>query len=209
MNTSTSKGRRVRTTRGVTLLSLLASTVSLASVIYIGPETACESMVVDRSIEITMPGQQTTWARGTANARPVGHALRVPWEPVSSLVRVGGMAIGLRADDAVDAARMAPVVASLDAEAVETGRAAEPVVRRCSRFAFSEGWQSVTDILHPMIGFLAHGPDRAGIMSWLLGRAHDQAAPSGSLSCAAQDKLGKPGLAEARPVPPAVVGRQG
>lgn len=208
MNTFRSQDRRVRTARGVTWLSLLASTMSFASVIYVGPQAARESLGVDRSLEVVMPSPQTTWGQGTTEVRPTHRASSSSLESTASLIRVGGTAIGLRVDEVVDVSRVAPVAALLGGEVIEARRTVEPLVRRCSLAALAQGQQEVTLILHPVIGFLAQEPDVSEMTGWPHGRDSDRVG-SGPVSCTSPDRLGKPSFAEAGPRLPVLAARQG
>lgn len=197
MNSACSKGYRAWTTRGVTLLSLIASTMSFASVVYVGPQTARESLGID-GIGYVTPGPQ---------GRDAALAPSDRMDPAISLASIGGMAVGLPVDEAANASRMAPLVASLGDQASDAmnvvHRDVEPMLRHCSRIVLSRGMSDADDVLHPVSRFLAPVLDVDGVLHALsLDASMDASADhEGSVACTLPDQGEKPRFASADGLP--------
>lgn len=170
MKTLSSKRHRARAARGVTLLSLLASTVSFASVVYIGPQTARESLGLDHASRHVIPDPHDTFGGVAPPVRPALPASRVV--SAASLFGMGGTAVGLRADALVDASRMADLGTVVGAEAVGTAavihRAIEPRLHRCPQAALVRDLAETGQVLQPAARFLALGPDGGETLDALL-----------------------------------------
>ncbi|QNK01111.1 hypothetical protein [Dyella telluris] len=160
MNMLSSKGHRARTARGVTLLSLLASTMSFASVVYIGPETARESLGLEHATVLAMPDPRASGSEASL-AHPALPGSRMV--SAANLLGMGGAAVGLRASALVEAPRMAVLGTVMGEEAVDTAgalhRAIEPRLHRCPQAALVRDLVETGKVLQPAARFLALGAD--------------------------------------------------